>query len=183
MKQYIMIFLLAVFGTSVLAADKSDADLIKNLTKEQKIAILQMQQGTTPSSTDTAERWVQIGANIGQMMGGAAKELGIAVNDFSQTTLGEVTMVMIIWYVAGKTILHIVGAFVFLVFTQCSLVYLRRWYARSQSIIIYDTNKTNIFGNHPLVKIETPRIDGGEVFLWSLAHFVTICISIAILVD
>ena len=59
--------------------------------------IMQMQQGNSPSITDTAERWVQIGANIGQMMGGAAKELGIAVNEFSQTSLGEVTMVMIIW--------------------------------------------------------------------------------------
>ena len=102
------------------------------------------------SSPEKVEKWVQIGANIGQGLAGAAKELGIAVNDFSKTGVGQITVALIVWHVLGNTLMHIIGGIMVIVIGLSFMMY---FYRKEYSIRYeYNKEKTNIFGNHPLLE-------------------------------
>lgn len=96
-----------------LTASVSFASLVDatGLTDEQvnelKIKALQMKndKGTVAKSVGTAtaisaatrteaEQWASFGKNLGTAMVSTAKELGVAVNEFSQTGVGQVTTAM-----------------------------------------------------------------------------------------
>lgn len=62
-----------------------------------------------------AEAWGDLGANMGKAMVGAARELGIAANEFATTPLGKVVVVMTAYKIAGRDILGVfVGSFIML---------------------------------------------------------------------
>ena len=74
------------------------------------------------------DEYVALGERIGKMMGGAAKELGIAVNQFVETPVGKWTMAMIIWKYMGSAIVHVFGGVLVLVvgFTYIGVLMRRR---------------------------------------------------------
>ena len=49
--------------------------------------------------------WGQLGANVGTAMMAAAKELGVAASEFSQTGLGKVVTAIIVWKIMGASVL------------------------------------------------------------------------------
>lgn len=57
----------------------------------------------------TVTAYVEVGKGIGAGMVSAAKELGVAANDFAVTPLGQITIALIIFKVAGGQIIGIVG--------------------------------------------------------------------------
>ena len=61
------------------------------------------------------DEYVVLGERIGKMMGGAAKEVGVAVNTFVETPVGKWTMVMVIWKFMGNALMHIFGGVVILI--------------------------------------------------------------------
>ena len=61
----------------------------------------------TSIQTEDVEEWVLLGQKMGVMLGGAAKELGIAANEFASTPLGMMTMGLIIWNYAGDDLLGV----------------------------------------------------------------------------
>ncbi len=74
------------------------------------------------------DEYVALGERIGKMMGGAAKELGIAVNSFVETPVGKWTMAMIIWKYMGNAIIHAFGGILILTvgFTYIGVLMRRR---------------------------------------------------------
>ena len=74
------------------------------------------------------DEYVALGERIGKMMGSAAKELGIAVNQFVETPVGKWTMAMIIWKYMGSAIVHVFGGVLVLVvgFTYIGVLMRRR---------------------------------------------------------
>ena len=47
------------------------------------------------SNPDEIDQWVNIGSNIGKGLVGAAKELGVQVNEFSETKVGQLNIMLI----------------------------------------------------------------------------------------
>lgn len=112
--------------TSVVIAFSAHAKTIdtSNLTAEQ-IATVQAQvaemsksspQGASAAVRKEAEAWGELGSNMGKAMVGAAREVGVAANEFAATDLGKVTVAIIAYKLIGEEAMGvIVGMLVFVV--------------------------------------------------------------------
>ena len=122
--------------------------------------------------------WVDLGKNIGLAFNGAAKELGIAVNDFVNTPVGMITMILIIWHFIGGMILHFVGSILVLV---VGLGFVR-WHYRTQVEMVeeYSLDKTNIFGNARLVSLTEPSPDNDWKVWYMIIGVITIIGSLVV---
>jgi len=91
------------------------------LTEEQK-AQLALQAAQMKNSNDAPgsmlsdelnperlNEWVDLGKNIGLAVTATAKELGVAADEFLNSTTGKITIVLIVWRVMGEDILGVVG--------------------------------------------------------------------------
>lgn len=70
-----------------------------------------MKSTASASPTDLAKdakEWVNVGTAIGQALGSSAKELNVAVNDFAQSPVGQITTVLIVWKVIGNDLMHFI---------------------------------------------------------------------------
>ena len=104
-----LIAILALFGSNAFAIEmsKAEKDEIANqvsqqvtdkITKEVTAAIL----SKTPAP-EKVDQLVGIGKQLAMGLGAAAKELGIAANDFAKTPVGIFTAVMIGWHYMGES--------------------------------------------------------------------------------
>jgi hypothetical protein len=104
----------------------SDAQILELKAHAAKIVADAANQPVTPS-VSTPSAALTIAATWGQQaaaaaegfakaLGIAAKELGVTVNDFLHTDAGKLTAILIIWKVAGATIIHmLIGLFVIMI--------------------------------------------------------------------
>lgn len=128
MKKILMIaasFLLMSMGHAA-QVDVNDEKYMLN--EEQKVQVLAMiddlnakraaQKGPNTSAVvrEEAAKWGELGANMGRAAVGAAKEVGMAANEFVSTPLGKVTMGIVIYKVIGKDIIKFIMGFSILVF-------------------------------------------------------------------
>ena len=121
---------------------------------------------------DKVEKWVKIGSNIGQSLGGAAKELGIAVNDFAKTPVGQMTMVLIVWHILGGQIVHIFGG---IMIWAVGIAIIRHMIARAYpKKITYSNEVKNVFGNYVIEKVEDMPVADGNAAGWLLAYGVVL---------
>ena len=86
----------------------------------------------TPSAVMTiAATWGQQAAaaaeGFAKALGIAAKELGVTVNDFLHTDAGKLTAALIIWKIAGATIIHMLYGMLFITvgLTIVRVIYMR----------------------------------------------------------
>lgn len=68
--------------------------------------------GLAKTSPEKINQWVEVGANVGKGLAGAAKELGVEVNNFATTPVGQLTIWLIVWHMMGNVILHFIGGFI-----------------------------------------------------------------------
>jgi hypothetical protein len=118
----VLVSLALLFATSAFSASSSSVDVSK-LTPEQ-VAQVQKQVSELSSAPvnvsasvrKEAEAWGELGANMGKAMVGAAKEVGVASNEFASTSLGKVVVGIVAYKIIGKDILKVVfGSLVLLV--------------------------------------------------------------------
>jgi len=65
---------------------------------------------TAKEMTAQVSEWANVGTNLGKAMVSAAKEVGIATNEFVDTPIGKLTAGVVLWKVAGKDLLKIIFA-------------------------------------------------------------------------
>lgn len=137
LKLFIASILLCLSGITSAADEQIDT---RDLSQAQ-IAEIKKQVSTMKAETNTpvnisktvrgeAEAWGDLGANMGKAMVGAAKEVGVAANDFASTSLGKIVVFIIAYKIIGKSILGvIIGSLIFNVGTTLSIWFFRssRW--------------------------------------------------------
>lgn len=77
-----------------------------------------------------AEAWGQLGANMGKAMVGAAREVGVASNEFASTGLGKVVVAIVAYKVIGQDLLGIIFGSLILVVGYSLAIWIlstRRW--------------------------------------------------------
>lgn len=151
--------------------DQQKAEVIKSVADQK----LKTESTSTQAETvDTAQKWVNLGASIGKGLASSAKELGIAVNDFAKTSVGQWTMFLIIFSVIGNDIIHIgVGLIVLitgLTFTTLMLNRKHRWVRE------YDENTGKLIKNY------RNDLSGDTVGTFWLAYMVVIIVSLTIMI-
>jgi hypothetical protein len=167
MKKIIAIVAL-MFGVNAFAALTTDSVAnagFSRLDESQKAEIIKQiadasskNGSATVPSEEKVEKWVKIGSQIGQGLAGAAKELGVAVNDFSKTPVGQLTMVLIVWHMVGGVIVHIVAGTLIMII---GLWFLKFMFNRAYPTkITYSKDTKNIFGNFVIEsEVKTPVQD------------------------
>lgn len=79
---------------------------------------------------DKASKYTEIGAAVAKGLAGAAKELGVAVNEFAQTPVGKMTMFLVVWNFFGNMFVHLAaGSAFFLVMIPIWFYMYRRYVA------------------------------------------------------
>lgn len=114
-----------------------------------------------------ADQWLNFGERIGQMIGGAAKELGVGINTFLQSPAGLLTASLIVWHFAGSALVHVfAGIAILLIGIPMILYYARRY---TSYTIEYDTTKTDIFGRSIVKHKHRSKMDSGDIFGFMVA--------------
>lgn len=109
MKQLFVALMMVVMSSMAFAGERVSIDTSK-LTAEQKEQLGKMVVQVSPKTDgelDMLEKAARFGQIIGSGIGAAARELGIAVNEFSQTTPGRVAMLILVWKYMGDAILGV----------------------------------------------------------------------------
>lgn len=179
MKKFFVAILMMV-SISAWAGNTSDAVNsagFSKLTEAEKAEVIKIVADKASSkdssvpvalAEDRVEKWVKIGSNIGQGLAGAAKEVGVAVNDFSQTPVGQLTMLLIVWHMIGAQLIHVFGGIMIWI---VGIAIIRHMVARAYpSKITYSKEVKNVFGNYVIEKVEPMEIDGGSAAGWLCAY-------------
>lgn len=116
MKKLLIALALAICSTSPVIAQQSAVDT-RGLSESQvaeimkQVAEMKEQKGSVTNISSTvrqeAEAWGEMGANMGKAMVGAAKEVGVAANEFSQTPLGKIVVFLVAYKLIGHDALSI----------------------------------------------------------------------------
>lgn len=134
----------AVQKTAILNDIATKAEAAKTTSTDPVVS--------TTQTLDKVDKYVGIGERIGKMVGGAAKEVGMAVNDFAKTPVGIWAIVMITWTYMGGAVVHLLLGITLFVFSMTLIFYCL---SKSRKVVReYYENKTTWYGA-PLIKLET----------------------------
>ena len=177
------LFAIALMLFSAVSFAGNTADAVNSagfskLSEAEKAEVIKMvadkaatkEAGMIPqlASEDKVEKWVKIGSNIGQGLAGAAKEVGVAVNDFAKTPVGQMAMVLIVWHMIGAQLIHVFGGILIWI---VGIAIIRHMVARAYpSKITYSKEVKNIFGNYVVEKSEPIAIADGNAAGWLFAY-------------
>ena len=176
------VFAVILMMISISAFAGNDSETVRaagfaKLSEAEKAEVIKMvadkaasKDASVPAALteDKVEKWVKIGSNIGQGLAGAAKEVGVAVNDFSQTPVGQLTMLLIVWHMIGAQLIHVFGGIMIWI---VGIAIIRHMVARAYpSKITYSKEVKNVFGNYAVEKVEPMAIDDSNAAGWLFAY-------------
>jgi len=109
----------------------------RGLTEAQKATLVQQaeqmkeQAGkaaqTSQLSAEKVNEWAELGKNIAITFTTVAKELGVAADQFLNSTTGKITLFLIVWKMAGRDILGLmIGTSFLLAFVPLWIYFFRR---------------------------------------------------------
>jgi hypothetical protein len=179
------IFAILLMVVSVGAWAGNTADSVSNagfgkLTEAEKAEVIKMVADKAAATNgaisvvteDRVEKWVKIGSNIGMGLAGAAKEVGVTVNDFANTPVGQLTTILIVWHMIGATLIHVFGGLlIWLVGFTTIWFMIRRAYPDD---VVYSTEHKNMFGNFVVVKREKTPIRDDNAAGWLFAFAIVL---------
>jgi len=114
LKTILVSAVLALTLFSAPASAKMELSYASGLTETQKAEILLAAEKLAeknkavkvPTSAKEIQEWVAVGTAVGQGLAATAATLGVEVNKFADTTVGMLTMGMIIWNYIGGDIMQ-----------------------------------------------------------------------------
>lgn len=131
MKKFLMIAAMAFASLTATAQTVDTSGLTQQQIQELAAKAAEMKQPTNISAAvrQEAEAWGELGANMGKAVVGAAREVGVAANEFAQTPLGKVVVFLTIYKIAGNDLLGVVfGSITLLVGTILAI-----WVAKTKA--------------------------------------------------
>lgn len=139
MKRLIAVAALVLASTAFAGTVEVDT---RGLSATQKAELVKQAEAmkaeakTPLESVEKIDQWVNVGEKVGKMMGGAAKEVGIQVNEFVKTPVGQMTAFLIIWNYMGSMAVHVFGGLLIFI-TSFGLL---TWFSRRLRTIeiVYD---------------------------------------------
>lgn len=166
----------ALSSTSVSGAgfdklnDGEKAEIIKMVA--DKAASKDGFGGVSDTTVDNVDRWVKIGSNIGMGLAGAAKEVGVTVNEFATTPVGQMTTLLIVWHMIGVQLIHLVSGILIWIVGFFFIRYtIKHTYPTT---VIYSKNEKNIFGNYLVERVDTPKMSADSSGGWLFAYAVVL---------
>lgn len=169
-----MLLLVSSFGAF---AQVNTNGLTAAQTAELVIQAEKMKNATADPDAiaEVADKWINVGERFGKMMGGAAREVGMAANDFLQTPVGMLTAGVIVFNYIGSPIIHVtVGMTIFFTLFFC-LIYLQRQGRRIE--ITYSPDKRTWYGTRQIDNYVRHDIKDDVVVWLMIGHLVNLVVS------
>lgn len=159
-----------------LVADKAAA--AEATIKKSPIDFEKVVDAVTPTP-DGMDKWLNVGERFGKMIGGAARETGVAVNEFVNTPVGLLTAGLIVWNYMGSMLTHVFGAIMILII---GFTYLRYMVNRSVDWeYTYDKERRNIFGNAIVIAKTRSELSEGAVAGFTFCGAVVIAAAMIVM--
>lgn len=109
----LLVSLALCMSTVAFAGNQTTVDVSK-LTPEQVQKINQQVSDMTKDPVNVsatvrkeAEAWGELGSNMGKAMVSAAREVGVASNEFASTSLGKIVVTIVTYKIVGRDILGV----------------------------------------------------------------------------
>jgi hypothetical protein len=191
MKKLAILILASVLSFAAAAGTAQDATSVdvSKLTAAQKAEALKYVasleatkpdvQGISEKTREEVGKWGELGVGMGRAAVAAAREVGVAANEFVQTPLGKVTMAVVAYKVIGKDIIKFfVGGAILVTFTIAALACAFGMRGR-KGVVTYES-KPILWGAFNRQYITSYRPDGDLVGGYFVASIV--CVLIAFIV-
>lgn len=149
---------------------------INQMSPEQRAAlIIQLTAAQTPAVEQRVDQWVDIGTKIARGIGAGARELGVAVNEFSDTPVGKMTAVLLVWHILGEQIVDVfTGIFVWIIGISAIRYYTRKMYPTD---VEYHESEKNIFGNRVVISKESVPMSGDAAFICTIGMLLVLIVG------
>lgn len=186
MKRILALFLLTIAGLasagslntdSAYAAGFNDlpetekADIIKQIADRKAAGTnaAKVAEQTTPQKVND---WLDIGSRIGQGMAGAAREMGVAVNEFAKSPVGMWTIALITWKFMGGVLMHAFGALMIWLIGFSFIWWINR--RRTGIVIQYDAEKADWLGRSRTVSVQKTKLDDDSYVSMIVCGFIVL---------
>jgi hypothetical protein len=191
MKQIFVGLLIAVLSMGAMAevgtvglSEAQKAELEVQAAKMRQDALAQKSgdiKNVSATVRSEAEAWGDLGSNMGKALVGAAKEVGVAANEFAATPLGQVTVAVVVYKVIGQSVIGVlVGVFILLAGLSVA-IYLLKGQALYTRSVEYEY-KPFLWGmwNRKVIKAIELECDAAAVKLLSagVVSLVTLIVSL-----
>lgn len=174
MKKILTIIALC-FATSV-GAQSIDTSKLSKAQIAELAAKAEAMGETSPANVSAtvrkeAEAWGDLGANMGKAMVGAAREVGVASNEFASTSLGKVVVGIVAYKVIGKDILGVIFGSLILVIGYSLAIWIflnRRWSTvkYEYSPVLWGMfNRQRVLSSHTDSDVITSKVIGGGLLI------------------
>lgn len=176
-------FLMILASTLLMATASAQTADVSKLTPDQQAAIqktiteMQSPKNISETARVETEKWVELGGNMGKAAVGAARELGIAANEFVQTPIGRITMAVVVYKVIGQDVIGmIVGLGVLVFFLSLALYFFK---AKKYMGVQYEY-QPRLFGLYHKQVVTSGTVDSE----WSVGYLISgfICLFIGLVV-
>jgi len=173
---------LCFFATPVLA-DLDTSGLTAQQVADLKAEIAQTQADNAKRpvdakpvlSPDNISEYAKLGRDIGSGLASTAREIGVATNEFAQTPVGHLAMMLIVYKLIGRDLVHYVGGIIWFAITiPIWIIFFRRMYLYKSVEVKYDptTGKRASVIRTPL-DTSDGSVAGGRVVMFIV--FVILC--------
>jgi len=112
--KFLFAVVMSLFCVSAFAGITVNTDGLTDLQKAEIAKTVEQLKANASSTAlqpekvaEVAEKWANIGEQFGKMIGSAAKEVGVAANEFLQTPVGILTATVIVFHYMGSPIIHV----------------------------------------------------------------------------
>lgn len=92
--------------------------------KSQKTSATSPVETISATARKEASAWGELGGNVGKALVGAAKEVGVAANDFASTPLGTVVTAIVVYKLIGVAMIKLIVGSGILLFGGSIVTYL-----------------------------------------------------------
>ena len=186
----LMLSTVSLFAAAQISSQSLEQAGFNKLSETQKAEIVAQIAKNNEQKTDLvdakqlevkAEKWVDLGERMGKMLGGAAKEVGVAVNDFVKTPVGQLTMLLIVWSYIGNALVHIFGGIFIIIVGLSMCMY---WARRCVDVYTeYDPEKVDIFGRARVRRVRRDAFSSDAIAGFTITSIVIIGIGLTVMLS
>lgn len=155
--------------------EKAEVQLLvqKKLVEKNQLQAQAKQLSDNIPDPDMVQKYVTLGEGIGKAFGGAAKEVGVTVNEFVKTPVGLMAMILIVWNYMGAMLVHLFAGISLMI---VGIMLVRWWFYHTIDCQIkYDPEKTDIFGRSRILTINQKVTD--SMTGWTMTMFIVVVVG------
>lgn len=174
---FVLTFCLSAFGERVIVDGLTDVQAAElKLQAEQLKAQAAHDPVDIIPDAEKLQEYALLGEQIARAIGAAAKETGVAVNEFVKTPVGKLTTFIIVYKLIGRDIMHYICGVGFFILAWFGLSHICGKKSFKREIIYGDKGQKNkVLYNQFLDREEKESVE-----MWRVAYLIGFAVILGI---